>query len=155
MPDYRTTMYTFLMVDEGESNSADWKKVCDIKDYPDILAAPSGVEFTTMSHGARVYRPGLKDTPDNLQFTANYEETVVARIQALEGQEKKYALWFGGTPGATIDDMPTPTGDDGKIEVMGVISLSMPGKGINDPHEIQVNLMPSSDPVLTVSTTSL
>ena len=155
MPDYRTTMFTFLMVDEGTNSTPDWNKVGDIKDYPEVLAARSGVEFTTLSHGSRVYRPGLRDTPDNLPFTLNYEPAVVERLQDLEGKEMKYAIWFGGTPGATIDDEATPTGEDGKIEVLGVGSLSVPGKGINDPTELQFSIMPSADPVLDASGTSL
>lgn len=145
-----TTLDTFLMVKEGASGSETFNLVCPIKDYPDILAAPSGVEFTTLSNGARVFRPGLKDTPDNLPFTANYNPKDADRVKSLEGAVKTYSLWFGGTPGATVDDDPTPTGEYGKIDVQGTVSLSIPGKGVNDPREMVVNLMPASDPVLTL-----
>ena len=151
----RTTMFTFLMVNEGTASSANWTKVADIKDYPDIIPAPSGVEFTSLSNTARVYRPGLADTPDNFPFTCNYDRAVVARCKALEGSEKEYAVWFGGTPGATVNDAPTPTGADGRVEFNGQLTVALPGKGVNDPHEFTVNIMPSTEPRLVTDGTTL
>lgn len=144
-----TTLYTFLMVKEENV----WNKVVDIKDYPDLLPNVSGVEVTTLSDPSRTFIPGLKDASDSMPFTANYDPTDVTRCKALEDRSapKDYAIWFGGTAPAQAGGDPTPTGNLGKIELKAYLTVSLPGKGVNDPKEFGINLMPASDPTLTIS----
>lgn len=135
------TYMSFLMV---EGTGSTYTKVADIKDYPDILSAPEIVETTTLSDGARTYNDGLRGTDGNMDFTANYDLTTVTAIEALMGEEKSYALWFGGTESQTAGEDPTPSGNLGKFGGKGKISYTVSGKGVNDVREIVIHITPTT-----------
>jgi len=78
---------------------AEYAKLVDITDYPDMGSAPSKIETTTLS--ATKFKTnilGLMDAPD-LTFGANYDKTVLATIDALLGSTVFFQLQFG-TAGA-------------------------------------------------------
>lgn len=133
------TYLSFLMV---KGTGSTYTKVVDIKDYPDLLAPRENVETTTLTDAARTYIPGLQNVDGSMDFTANYDMAAITALEALQNEQKEYAVWFGGTEVAGSD--PTPSGDLGKFGGKGVLSYTVSGKGVNDVREIVVHITPSS-----------
>lgn len=133
------TYLSFLMV-KGTGNT--YTKVVDIKDYPDLLAPRENVETTTLTDGARTYIPGLQNVDGSMDFTANYDMAAVTALEALQNEQKDFAVWFGGTEVEGAE--PTPSGELGKFGGKGVLSYTVSGKGVNDVREIVVHITPSS-----------
>jgi hypothetical protein len=130
-----STYKTFLMK-KGTGDA--WEKLIDIKDYPDLGGAPEMLETSTLSNGGQTYIPGIKSN-EALEFTANYTKEDYAKLKALEGVEGEYAVWFGGTVlGKTV----TPTGDNGKFEFSGQLSVFVNGGGVNEVVGMTISIAP-------------
>ena len=128
-----STYQTYLMYGTTVNNVTTYSKLCDIKDYPDLIGQPEQIEVTTLSDPEREYIPGIRSN-DQKTFTANYDPTDFSTIAALTG-EMPLAIWFGANiVGTTV----TPDGHDGKLEGKGKVSLGIPGAGVNDPTNMQV-----------------
>ena len=112
-----STYKVFLM--HKASGSDAYEKLLDIKDYPDLGGAPEMLDTTTLSDKATTSIPGIQQM-DALAFTANYTSEDYEKVQALEGKEGDYAVWFGGTENLGV---VTPTGSDGKFEFKGTPSV--------------------------------
>lgn len=146
------TYKTFLMVEETTT----WNKVVDIKDYPDLISPKEAVETTTLSDRARTYTQGIENVDGSgMTFTCNYDASAVARLEALKDTKKSYAIWFGGTDATSPGADPTPTGSLGKFEFDGILSWSIPGKGVNDVREITVTITPTTATTYTAGSSSL
>jgi hypothetical protein len=136
-----STYKSFLM----RKVSTDWVKVCDIKNYPDLIQPPEMLETTTLSDGARTYIPGIQNN-DSLAFTTNYDSTVYATLvtyaSADESTDGEYAVWFGATVSGGV---ATPTGSEGKFEFDGIMANpTIVGKGVNEVREMTVTIAPTS-----------
>lgn len=131
-----STYKTFLMIGDGGS----WSKLIDIKEYPDLGGPPEMLDATTMSHGARVYVPGIQET-EALQFTANYMLNDFETLKALEGTEHDFAVWLGAT---VANDIATPTGVDGKFEFKGLLTVTKNGGGVNEVQNMTITIAPST-----------
>lgn len=129
-----TTVNTFLMY--KKDSATEYVKLCDIKDYPDLIGEPDALEKTTLSSQAKEYLEGLAGT-DKFAFTANYDKTVFETLAALKGKEQELAVWFGATVASGV---PTPTGTNGKFTFKGYVSPSVVGKGTNEVREMKVNV---------------
>ena len=135
------TFKTFLMRGTESSGSVSWAKLIDIKDYPDLFAAPEMLETTTLSDPGRTHEPGI-DENEALTFTANYSLSDFTTLKALEGTELDLAVWFGATvSGSTV----TATGSDGKFKFKGKIAVTILGKGVNEVREMQITVALSSN----------
>lgn len=133
-----STWKIFLMY--KETNSEEYTKLVDIKDFPDLGGAPEMLETTTLSDGMQTYIPGIQSL-DGLEFSANYSKADFDRLKALEGTEYEFAVWFGGTAsGSTI----TPTGSDGKFEFKGQLSVFPVGGGVNEVVGMTISIAPST-----------
>lgn len=132
------TYQTYLMKGTVSGNSTTWTKLCDIKDYPDLLETPEQVETTTMSDKIRTYTEGLRGN-EQKTFTCNHSKTDADTILALAGQEVDLAVWFGAASDGT-----TPDGHDGKLEGKGYVSLGLPGGGVGDVRDMTVNCIMST-----------
>lgn len=131
-----STYKTFLM----QKNEETWEKLIDIKEFPDLGGAPEMLETTTLSDNMQTYIPGIQSL-DALEFTASYTKEDFTKLKALEGQEKDYAVWFGGTgEGGTL----TPTGTDGKFEFKGQLSVFPVGGGVNEVVDMTITIAPST-----------
>lgn len=132
-----STYKIFLMM-KGDSA---YEKLIDIKDFPDLGGAPEMLETTTLSDKMQTYIPGIQSL-DALAFTANYTKEDFTKLKALEGQEKEFAVWFGGTeiPDGTL----TPDGSDGKFEFKGQLSAFPVGGGVNEVVDMTVTIAPST-----------
>lgn len=137
-----STYKTFLMTKESNT----WKKVIDIKEFPDLGGTPEMIEITTLSDKVQRNIPGVQSL-DALEFTANYTLTDYKALKALEGAEKEFAVWFGGTENG---DTVTPNGSDGKFKFKGQLSVYTNGGGTNEVVEMTISIAASSAIVIDI-----
>ena len=116
------------------------EKLVDIKSFPDLGGAPEMLETTTLSDGAQTFIPGIQ-TLEALTFEANYDKADYTKLLALEGEETKYAVWFGGTEEGGV---VTPTGTEGKFEFSGKLSVFVIGGGVNEVVGMTITIAPST-----------
>lgn len=133
-----STYKVFLMM-KGESGET-YEKLVDIKDFPDLGGSPEMLETTTLSDGMQTYIAGIQSL-DALEFTANYTKTDYDKLKALDGKTKSYAVWFGGSVAGGV---ATPTGDDGKFQFNGQLSVYPVGGGVNEVVEMKIAIAPST-----------
>lgn len=139
-----TSYKSFLM----HKNGGVWGKLVDIKSYPDMGGDPEMLDATTLSDGARVYKPGIQET-EALQFTANYNLAEYNMLKALEGSNEEYALWLGGDKDPLTGEV-TPTGVDGKFEFSGDLRVKKSGSDVNAIQDMNITIAPSTEIVQTV-----
>jgi hypothetical protein len=111
-------------------------KVLPIKSYPQIMAKRAALETTTLSDDAKTYIAGVRETPDSLDFTMNYDATVFAEINALTAVQK-CELTFSDGSGFTFD---------------GYLSASNSEGSVNAVAEMTVSVMPATVPVFKATT---
>ena len=131
-----STYKIFLM----QKNTSAWEKVVDIKEFPDLGGTPEMLETTTLSDKMQTYIPGIQSI-DALEFTSNYTLADYKKLKDLEGQDKEYAVWFGGTEAG---DTVTPTGSDGKFKFNGQLSVFPVGGGVNEVVDMTITIAPST-----------
>ncbi len=141
-----STYKSYLMFSK---DGTDWKKLIDIKEFPDLGGAPEMLETTTLSDKMQTYIPGIQSI-DSLEFTTNYTLDDYNTLKALEGVEQHYGVWFGGTEAA---GKVTPNGDYGKFNFTGSLSVYVNGGGTNEVVEMTITIAPSS-PVTQDKTTA-
>ena len=133
-----STYKTFLM--KKGSGDTGYVKLVDIKDFPDLGGAPEMIETTTLSDSMQTYIEGIQSS-DALEFTINYDLTTYETLLALKGTETEFAVWFGGTES---NGAVTPTGDEGKFNFKGYLSVRVLGKGVNEVKEATISIAPST-----------
>ena len=131
-----STYKIFLMM-KGDSA---YEKLIDIKDFPDLGGSPEMLETTTLSDKMQTYIPGIQSL-DALEFNANYTKEEFTKLKALEGQELELAVWFGGDE---ANGTLTPTGNDGKFNFKGYVSVFVVGGGTNEVVGMTVAVAPST-----------
>ena len=107
------------------------EKALAIKSYPQIMAKRAALETTTLSDDAKTYIAGIRETPDSLDFTMNYDAAVFAEINALDGVQK-CELAFSDGSGFTFD---------------GYLSASNSEGAVNAVAEMTISVMPATVPV--------
>ena len=127
---------TFLMVQKESA----FEKLIDIKNFPDLGGAPEMLETTTLSDGMQTYIPGIQSL-DGLEFTANYDKADFDKLKAMEGTEHTFSVWFGGTVSGGV---VTPTGENGKFDFKGQLSVFPVGGDVNAVVEMTISIAPSS-----------
>ena len=127
---------TFLMYKKNDA----YEKLVDIKDFPDLGGAPEMLETTTLSDSMQTYIEGIQ-SQDALEFNVNYTKALYEQIEDMKGIETEFAVWFGGTESG---DTVTPTGDEGKFNFKGYISIRVTGKGVNEVREAVLSIAPST-----------
>jgi len=103
--------------------------------------APESLDTTTLSDKMKTSIPGIQSV-DALEFPANYTLDEYKRLKAMEGAEKEFAVWLGGTEG--VGGEVTPTGSDGKYEFKGELSVFVKGGGVNEVVGMTVTITPST-----------
>ena len=131
-----STYKIFLM----HKTDAAYEKLIDIKSFPDLGGTPEMLETTTLSDGMQTYIPGIQSL-DGLEFEANYTKEDFTTLKALEGKDEEYAVWFGGTETGGI---ATPTGEHGKFEFGGSLSVFPVGGGVNEVVGMTISIAPST-----------
>ena len=131
-----STYKSILMV----KNTSTWEKLIDIKSYPDLGGAPELLETTTLSDSMTTNIMGIQSL-DALEFECNYTLADYTKLKEMEGTDKEFAVWLGGTEaGGTV----TPTGSDGKFEFAGQLSVYVNGGGVNEVRGMTVNIAAST-----------
>lgn len=131
-----STYKSFLM----HKVSDKWEKLVDIKSYPDLGGAPELLETTTLSDPATTNIMGIQSL-DALEFECNYTLADYTRLKEMEGVDKEFAVWLGGTEsGNTV----TPTGTDGKFKFGGQLSAFVTGGGVNEVRSMTVSIAAST-----------
>ena len=131
-----STYKSFLMV----KNASSWEKLIDIKSFPDLGGAPELLETTTLSDSMTTNIMGIQSL-DALEFECNYTLADYTKLKEMEGEDKEFAVWLGGTEsGGTA----TPTGDDGKFEFNGQLSVYVNGGGVNEVVGMTVSIAAST-----------
>ena len=135
-----STYKTFLM----HKVASTYEKLIDIKEFPDLGAAPDMIETTTLTDKQRTYIGGIIGA-EGLEFSANYSKEDFKKLDALSHKEEEYAVWFGGTEEAGV---VTPTGESGKFKITGDLSVYVTGGGVNEPVGLNITIAPSKPIVL-------
>lgn len=102
-----------------------------IKDTPVIMAKRSSLETTTLVDDARTYIPGIRETSESFDFTANYDSEVFATLNTLT-ETQKCALVYSDGSGYTWD---------------GKISVSVNEAAVDAVLEMTISITPESVPV--------
>ena len=132
--------YKVFLMKKAASPEDTWEKLVDIKDFPDLGGAPETLETTTLSDKMQTYINGIQSL-DALEFTSNYDWTEFLKLKELENVDTDYAVWFGGTENAGV---VTPTGEDGKFEFTGQLSVFPVGGGVNEVVDMTITIAPST-----------
>ena len=135
-----STFKTFLMHGTVSSGTTTYEKLIDIKDFPDLGGDPEMLETTTLSDKMKTYILGIQGV-EGLKFSANYDATSKQALNALEGKNEKYAVWFGGTES---NGEITPTGSEGKFSFEGELSSYVTGGSVNEVRGISITIAPST-----------
>ena len=131
-----STYKSFLMV----KNSSTWEKLIDIKSFPDLGGAPELLETTTLSDSMTTNIMGIQSL-DALEFECNYSLADYTKLKEMEGENKEFAVWLGGTEAGGV---ATPTGSDGKFEFNGQLSVFVNGGGVNEVVNMTVSIAAST-----------
>lgn len=129
-----STISSYLMY---SADGTTYSKLLDIKDYPDVVNPPEQLQATTLTDEQHWYIPGVKDNGGNIEFTANYTASDFSTVQALEGVEAYFAIWFG-------DNSGTPDGHNGKFAFKGYPYAAKKGGGVNEVSEMTVGVIPTT-----------
>ncbi len=127
---------TFLMYKKASA----LEKLVDIKDFPDLGGAPEMLETTTLSDFMQTYVEGIQ-SQDALEYTINYDLETYQKLVDMKGTETEFSVWFGGTEEGGV---VTPTGDEGKFNFKGYLSVRVVGKGVNEVREAIISIAPST-----------
>ena len=131
-----STYKSFLMV----KNASTWEKLIDIKSFPDLGGAPELLETTTLSDSMTTNIMGIQSL-DALEFECNYTLADYTKLKEMEGTDKEFAVWLGGTDESGT---ATPTGSDGKFEFSGQLSVYVNGGGVNEVVGMTVSIAAST-----------
>lgn len=131
-----STYKSFLMV----KNASAWEKLIDIKSFPDLGGAPELLETTTLSDSMTTNIMGIQGL-DALEFECNYNLVDYTKLKEMEGTDKEFAVWLGGTETGGV---ATPTGSDGKFEFNGQLSVRVNGGGVNEVVNMTVSIAAST-----------
>ena len=110
----------------------------DIKDFPDLEGEQEEIDVTTLSDAARVFAEGVQGNAA-WTFTCNYTKAGYEALAALAGLHKHYAVFLGTLSGANA------SGADGMFVTTGYLSVRKSGGGVNDPHDMAVKILLTSD----------
>jgi hypothetical protein len=129
-----STYGVYLMKKDGST----YKKLIDIKDFPDLGGAPEMLEITTLSDSMQTYIEGIQSA-DALEFTANYTKDDYEDLTdaTIKGKQVPYAVFFGSN------------GINGKFEFEGYLSVRVNGGGVNEVVSMTISIAPST--AITVS----
>lgn len=146
-----STYNTFLMYDSGSGGTANWQKVVDIKEFPDLGGDPETLETTTMTDAMQTFILGLQSN-EAMDFTANYTPADYQTVEALSGLQKHYAVWFGSDTNINKSDAVAANGGDmGKFEFTGQLSVRVNGASVNEVVEMTISIIPNSSITFSAS----
>lgn len=141
----KSTYMSYLMY--KATSGAEYTKLADVKNYPNLGGEPERLETTTQSDRAQTFCPGIEQL-DSFTYSLNYDPAVFATLKAMEGTEYEFAEWFGGTES---NGVVTPDGSDGKTSFKGYPSVYITGKGVNEVREMELTISTTTVPTFSAS----
>lgn len=116
------------------TDGTSYSKVICIKDFPDLdNSQPDQVEITTLCDDEHKNIDGLKNLPEELSFTANYDSTDYSTVEGIITVDDGEGYW-----GVRI-------GNSGKKWLFKATArLVLVGGGVGDPLEMRIVLTPKS-----------
>lgn len=108
-------------------NGAEQAVEVAIKSFPDLGAAPTAIDVTTLKDEVQRFIPGVK-TLSAMEFVANYDKDTFEQLQGLEGTALKYSLEFG---------------DVAKYEVNGTHAVTIAAGAMNAAVDMKLTVLPN------------
>lgn len=96
-----------------------------IKDFPSILGKRSAIEVTDLSDDAQRYIQGIRQQSESFDFTANYDATEYAAINALGDAIQKCSLEFSDGSGYTWDGQISASINEGAVDAVIEMTISI------------------------------
>ena len=123
----KCTNVTFLM--HKESSSAEFSRLIDITEYPDLGGAAEMLDASTLSHTKTQKIKGVEDSAD-LEFKAWFDLADYKKLYDIEKADKlgTYQLWFG------------ENGEDGIWEWQGKLHVYVNSGGQNAVREMSFTI---------------
>lgn len=110
------------------TTTSDYKELCRIKDYPDLIGDPNLIDVTDLKDTQQTNIQGVK-TSDLLTFTSNYTKEQYTEASKTESTPGYYALRLSDGTG---------------WEWQGEHTLGVPGHGVDEAVEFTVNVTNST-----------
>lgn len=95
-----------------------------IKDFPSLLGKRNALETTTLSDDAQTFVPGIRAQSESFDFTANYDASVYAAINALD-EVQKCSLTFSDGSGYTWDGYLSASVNEGSVDAVLEMTISI------------------------------
>lgn len=131
------TYKTFLMVGSGTAGNESFTKLVDIFEHSDLGGTPESIDVTTLSDKVQKNENGVQQM-DSITASAPYTPADFKKLKDMEGAEKTFAIWYGGTE--DIDGTATPTGIDGKFTWKGRLSVFATGSTVNESRKMNISI---------------
>lgn len=131
MPKAAKAYSTIDTVLKAGAEAASLAKLCKIKSYPDLGAAPDNLETTDLEDTQQTFVPGVRSM-DQMEFTANYTPEAYAAVKNTANTEQYYALEMGAN------------GAQGKFTWTGQHDVYVNGGDVNAVREMTITVTPSS-----------
>ena len=100
------------------------EKELAIKSYPQIMAKRGSLEVTTLQDDAKVFIPSIRETPDSLDFTLNWDAAVFAEINALDAVQKCELAFSDGSK-FTFDGYLSASNGEGAVGAVAEMTISV------------------------------
>lgn len=113
-------------------------KLCKIKSYPDLGAAPDNLETTDLEDNQQTFVPGVRSL-DQMEFTANYTPEAYSSVKSSANTEQYYALEMGSA------------GAQGTFTWTGQHDVYVNGGDVNAVREMTIVVTPSSSIAFSAS----
>lgn len=101
----------------------------NIKSFPDLGAAPTAIDVTTLADTVQKFIPGVKALAA-MEFVANYDSEVFSTLRQNEGQSLIYSVEFG---------------ENGTFTFTGTHSVAIAGAGLNAAVDMKISVLPDSE----------
>ena len=131
MPTATKAYSTIDTVLKAGAEAASLTKLCKIKSYPDLGAAPDNLETTDLEDTQQTFVPGVRSM-DQMEFTANYTPEAYSAVKNTANTEQYYALEMGAN------------GAQGKFTWTGQHDVYVNGGDVNAVREMTITVTPSS-----------
>lgn len=95
-----------------------------IKDFPSLLGKKSALETTTLSDSAQTFISGVRQQSESFDFTANYDPTVYAAINALTAVQK-CSLTFSDGSSYSWDGELSASVNEGSVDAVLEMTVSI------------------------------
>ena len=95
-----------------------------IKDFPSLLGKRSSLETTTLSDDAQTFISGIRQQSESFDFTANYDATVYAALNALT-EAQKWSLTFSVGSGYTWEGTVSASVNEGAVDAVLEMTISV------------------------------